>query len=183
MPLGDLIAGNDLSNFSGTASYLKVEYDGGWDAEAVKDADILTTTDFTQFGGALETIALAECGGSLSVQTRVLSTGAALPALVTYEVSGDDHPLTESSTSAVSKTAVFDISTENGSSAEVLLRPRTLDGTGYTADDWTCRTRNVEITDPGKVSDADPAAGAIAGVNVTVAANEAVSCILFVVPE
>lgn len=185
VPLGDLIAGNDLSNFSGTTSerYLKVEYDGGWDAEAVKDADILTTTDFTKFGGALETIALAECGGSLTVQTRVRSTGAALPALVKYEVSGVDHPLTESSTSAVSKTAVFDISTDNGSSAEVLLRPATLAGTGYAADDWTCRTRNVEITDPGKVSEADPTAGAIAGLNVTVAANEAVSCILFVVPE
>ena len=185
VPLGDLIAGNDLSNFSGTTSdrYLKVEYDGGWDEAAVKDADILTTTDFTKFGGALETIALAECGGSLTVQTRVQSSGAALPASVTYEVSGDDHPLTESTTSAVSKTAVFDISTDNGTSSDVLLKPRTLDGTGYTAADWTCRSRNVEITDPGKVSEADPGAGAIGGLNVTVGANEAVSCILFVVPE
>ncbi len=185
VPLGDLIAGNDISNFSGNASerYLKVEYDGGWDPEAVKDADILTTTDFSRFGGALESIALAECGGTLTVQTRKLSDGTPLRSAVTYEVSGTDRPLTESTTSAVSKTAVFDISTEGGTTAEVLLQPRTLDGTGYTAHDWICRSRNVEITDPAKLSEADPGAGAIGGVNITVAANEAVSCILLVVPE
>ena len=182
--LGDLIAGNDISNYSGstTGRYVKVEYDGGWDAEAVKDADLLTTTDFSQFGGALESIALAECGGTLTVQTRRLSDGAPLPLTVTYEVSSDDRPLTESSTSAVSKTAVFDISTDGGATSEVQLKPRSLAGTGFQAHSWTCRSRNVEITDPAKLSLADPGAGPIAGIDITVAANEAVSCIMFVTP-
>ena len=159
--------------------YLKVSYDGGWDAEAVKEADILTTTDFSQFGGALESIALAECGGTLTVQTRK-PDGQPLTSTVTYEVTGDDRPLTESSTSAVSKTAVFDISAGGGASADVLLKPRTLDGTGYVADDWVCRSRNVEISDPARVDAAGPAA--LDGLNLTVQANEAMACVLFVVP-
>lgn len=182
--LGDLIAGNDISNYAGDATdrYVKVEYDGGWDAAAVKDADLLTTTDFSHFGGALESIALAECGGTLTVQTRRLSDGMPLTASVTYEVTGDGRPLVESTTSAVSKTAVFDISTDGSVTSDVLLKPRTLDGSGFSAQTWTCRSRNVEITDPARVSLADPSAGAIGGVNVSVRANEAMSCILFVVP-
>lgn len=182
---GDLIAGNDVSNYAGstTGRYVKVEYDGGWDAEAVKSADLLTTTDFSQFGGALESIALSECGGTLTVQTRRLSDGAPLPATVTYEVSGEGRPVTESSTSAVSKTAVFDISTEDGTSSDVALRPRTLAGTGFDAHSWTCRSKNVAITDPAKLSLTDAGAGPIAGIDITVEANQAVSCILFVVPE
>jgi hypothetical protein len=183
--LGDLIAGNDVSNFSGTTTdrYVKVSYNGGWDPEAVKDADILATTDFSQFGAALESIALAECGGTLTVQTRKLSGGEPLTSTVTYEVTGADRPLIESSTSAVSKTAVFDISAAGGASTDILLKPRTLDGSGFTADHWTCRSRNVEITDPDKVAEANPAVGAVEGIELSVEANEAVSCILFVVPE
>lgn len=183
--LGDLIAGNDLSNYDGDTSgrYVKVSYDGGWDSEAVRNADLLTTTDFSQFGGALESIALAECGGTLTVQTRKVSDGTPLAASVTYEVTGLDRPVTESTTSAVSKSAVFDISADGGTSADILLQPRSLDGTGFDADDWTCRSKNVEITDPTKLSLHDSSAGAIGGIDLTVEANEAVSCILWVVPS
>lgn len=183
--LGDLIAGNDPSDFTGTSSdrYVKVEFDGGWDAEAVKNADILTTTDFTQFGGALESIALAECGGTLTVQTRRGSDGSAISPAVTYEISGADRSVAESTTSAINKSAVFDIATGDRARAKVLLQPRTLEGTGFVADRWACRSRNVEITDPARMSEADPGTGSIGGVNVTVGANEAVSCVLFVEPE
>lgn len=180
--LGDLIAGTgDVSSYDGTVDgrYVKVEFDGGWDAAAVKDADLLTTTDFSQFGGALESIALAECGGTLTVQTRRLSDGAPLTSSVTYEVTGEGRPMTESTTSAVSKTAVFDISTD-GAASDVRLKPRSLSGTGHEAHSWTCRTRNVEITDPAKLSPVEP--DVAAGVDLTIQANEAVSCIMFVVP-
>ena len=183
--LGDLIAGNDVSNYAGDASdrFIKVSGDGGWDAEAVKEADVLTTTNFAEFGGALESIALAECGGTLTVQTRLRSDTSPLRETVGYEVSGENLPLTESSTSAVNKSAPFDISTDGGASADILLKPRTLDGTGYRADGWTCRSKNVEITDPSKMSLHDGSAGPAGGIDLTVAANEAVACVLWVVPS
>lgn len=183
--LGDLIAGNDLSNYAGdsTERYVKVAYNGGWDAEAVKEADLLTTTDFSQFGGALDSIALSECGGTLTVQTRLRSDTSPLRETVGYEVSAENMPLTEASTSAVNKSAPFDISTDGGASVDILLKPRSLDGTGYRADGWTCRTKNVEITDPSKMSLHDAGAGAAGGIDLTVAANEAVACVLWVVPS
>jgi hypothetical protein len=100
---------------------------------------------------------------------------------VTYEVTGDDHPVTQSTTSAVNKTAVFDIATEGAASEQVLLRPLPLAGSGYQADHWECRSRNVVITNPGKVSQAVPGNPA-QGVNVLVAANEALACVMYVVP-
>ena len=183
--LGDLIAGNDVSNFDGNTGdrYVKVSYNGGWDAEAVQEADLLTTTDFTQFGGALDSIALSECGGTLTVQTRLRSNTSPLRETVGYEVSAENLPLTEASTSAVNKSAAFDISTDGGASVDILLKPRTLDGTGYRADGWTCRSKNVEITDASKMSLHDGSEGPAGGIDLTVDANEAVACVLWVVPS
>ena len=188
--LGDLIAGNDVSNYSGDSNgrYVAVSYDnssgnGGWDPTAVENADILTTDDFTQFGGALESIALAECGGSLSVQTLVRSDSARVRETVGYEVSAANMPVTESSTSAVNKAAAFDIATDGGTSVDILLKPRPLDGVGYRADGWTCRSKNVEISDPNKMSLHDAAEGPAGGIDLTVDANEVVSCIFWVMPS
>ena len=183
--LGDFIAGNDVSNYAGdsTDRFIKVSYNGGWDAQAVAEADVLTTTNFGQFGSALDSIALAECGGTMTVQTRLRSDTSPVRETVGYEVSGDDLPLTEASTSAVNKSAAFDISTNGGAGVDILLKPRNLDGTGYAADGWTCRSKNVEITDPSKMSLHDPGAGAAGGIDLTVEANEAVACVLWVVPS
>ena len=182
--LGDLVAGNDLSTYAGDATnrYVKVEADGAgnFDPNAVGSADILTTTDFDKFGGALEAIALAECGGTLTVQTRKSSDGTPVSPTITYEVTGVDVALTESSTSAVSKTAVFDIATESALDTTVLLKPRSFEGTGFEPTGWQCRLRNVPVTDPSKVDpvSADP----LDGINLTISANEALACVLLVQP-
>jgi hypothetical protein len=187
--LGDLIAGGNpatwttgtplSTRFKGVAWSASEPSNGGWGD--ISEADILTTTDFTRFGSALEQIALGECGGTLTIQTRLDTSGSPpVGAMVTYEVSGADHPLTESTTSAVAKTGVFDIATDGAAEEQVLLRPRPLTGSGYNPSRWECRSRNVVVTDPDKVS----ANGATAadGINVVVSANEALSCILYVVP-
>lgn len=187
--LGDIVAGNNPTTWT-TGSPLSARFNSvAWSASQplnngwgdISQADMLTTTDFTKFGTALEQIALAECGGTLTVQTRLLSSGAPVDTSVTYEVTGVDHPVTQSTTSAVNKTAVFDIATQGAGSEQVLLRPLPLAGSGYQADHWECRSRNVVITNPAKVSQAvsgNPAQG----VNVVVAANEALACVLYVVP-
>jgi hypothetical protein len=177
--LGYLIEGTEIHTYDGAsaAPYVKVEYDGGWDPLAVQNADLLTTTDFSQFGGALESIALAECGGTLTVQTRRVDDESPLYDTVQYQVSGASIDTTVSSTSAVSKSAVFDIVTDGGAAVDVQLRPTSLAGTGFEATSWECRSRNLPIGSPKMTS-----AGSTVeeGVNLTVEANEAVSCILWV---
>jgi hypothetical protein len=187
--LGDLIVGNNPTTWT-TGTPLGTRFNRvAWSASEptnngwgdISQADVLTTTDFTKFGSALEQIALGECGGTLTVQTRLQSSGAPLGAMVTYEVSGADQPLIESSTSAVAKNAVFDIATEGAAQEQVLLRPRPLTGTGYDAHRWECRSRNAIVTDPAKVW--ANGAAALDGINVVVSANEALSCIMYVVPS
>ncbi|MEQ8436457.1 MAG: prepilin-type N-terminal cleavage/methylation domain-containing protein [Ilumatobacter fluminis] len=177
--LGYLIEGTEIHTYDGVAPapYVKVEYDGGWDPLEVQNADVLTTTDFSQFGGALESIALAECGGTLTVQTRQVSDESPLYDTVQYQVSGDTIDTTVSSTSAVSKSAVFDIADGGGTAVDIELKPTSLAATDFEASHWECRSRNVAIGAPKLTS-----AGATAedGVNLTVEANEAVSCILWV---
>lgn len=185
--LGDLIAGNDLSTYSGTTigRYTKVEYDAaadasspdnnGWDPDAIKTADILTTTDMSKFGGALESIALAECGGTLSVQTRRASDQAPIPATVEYQSTVAGSPAEVAKTTAVAKTAVFKIAS-TGQSQDVTLAPLSLPA-GYTADHWECRQKNALQGAPKVV----PVSGdVLEGIKINVEAIEAVSCVLFV---
>ena len=183
--LGDFVARNNVADYSGDSNgrYVKVAYDNGWDAAAIEEADILTTTVFDQFGGALESIALSECGGTLSVQTRRRSDESRVPETVGFEVSAVDLPVTGGSTSAVNPSVAFDIASVGGASVDILLKPRPLDAVGYRADGWTCRSKNVEITDPSKMSLRDSAEGPGGGIDLTVAANEAITCILWVAPS
>jgi hypothetical protein len=171
--LGDLVAGNDPSLYDGTVNYVKREYiAGSWGD--VSTADLLVTSDFTQFGSALTEIALAECGGTLTVQTRELASGDPAQADVTYQVGV--HTVT---TSRVAKSGTFNIAFGGVASDTVDLIPQSLDGTGYAADSWSCRSGGADMGGAYSQIDAgDPAAG----VQVTVTANQAVSCTLLVVP-
>ena len=173
--LGDLVAaGNDPSNYDGTQNYIKRQYSAtdGWGD--VTTADILVTSDFSQFGSALTSIALAECGGTLTVQSRQASSSAPADASISYQVG--DNIVT---TTRIAKSGTFDIALDGVASDTVELVPLPLDGTGYVASNWSCKAGGVDLggayslIDPG-----DPAAG----VSVTVNANQAVSCTMFVVP-
>ena len=91
--LGDLVAGGDPSTYDpiNPPSYVTRTYDSttGWGD--VASADLLVTDNFLQFGSALGAIALEECGGTLTVQTRD-HAGHPANASVTYQV--DDKVVT-----------------------------------------------------------------------------------------
>ncbi len=173
--LGDLIAGGDPSKHgdgSGSSGqFVTRTYNstGGWGD--VSSADLLVTSDWNQFGGALVEIALVDCGGTLTVQTRD-QAGQPADAEVTYEVGAEVV-----TTSRIAKAATFDIPLSGIPSADVQLIPQSLDGTGYSARSWSCRARGQDLvagTDFSLIDPLDPTAG----INVTVAANAAVSCTL-----
>lgn len=167
--LGDLVTGGlpHLDGSSGSGQYVKREYDGGW--ADVDTADLLVSGDLNTLASALAEIALSECGGTLTVQTRTTS-GTTADVDVTYRVGSE-----QSSTSSVRKAAVFDVTTENGAATTVRLIPE-IETPGWTAADWNCWAKGVDLgAGYGDVS-ADPADG----VDVTVAANAAVSCTMTV---
>lgn len=173
--LGDLVAaGNDPSSYDGTKDYIRRQYSGadGWGD--VSTADILVTSDFSQFGSALTSIALAECGGTLTVQSRQVASSAPADASISYQVG--DNIVT---TTRIAKSGTFDIALDGVASDTIELVPHPLDGTGYVASGWSCKAGGADLgsayslIEPGK-----PAAG----VSVTVNANQAVSCTMFVVP-
>lgn len=173
--LGDLIAG--LSTpivYNGVDERFElVEYDGSWGD--VSTADVLTTGDFTQLGSGLAAIALAECGGTLTVQTREPS-GDPADASVTYTLNG----LEQATTTRINKAVPFDVPFEGAVSATVQLVPEPLDGSGYAATGWTCSAGGVAFTvgtEYSLIAPGDPTRG----IEVTVTPNAAVSCTLEVV--
>lgn len=174
--LGDLVVGADPSQYnpSDPIGYVKRSYSGGSWGD-VSTADLLTTSNFSEFGSALTEIALAECGGTLTVQTRDLA-GIPADASITYQVAGEVV-----TTSRIVKAGTFDIELNGIPSDTVELVPQSFDGTGYSPQSWNCRAGGANLTlgtdynliTPGMPGD---------GISITVAANQAVSCTLSVSP-
>ncbi len=163
--LGDLVTGGDPSNVNNSGNYNLVEYNGGWGD--VKEADLLVTSDFNQFGGALTQIALAECGGSLTVQTRT-GSGATSDATVTYAIGNKTV-----TTNRIAKSGTFDIAIEGVASSTVDLVPQDLSGAGISVTGWSCRAGGSDV--PG-AWDLIEAGNPAAGIEVTVTASQAMSC-------
>lgn len=170
--IGRLISGTSdphTYSSSGPRGYTRVRYDGGWGD--VSTADLLLTDNFDQFGSALTQIALAECGGTFTVQSRT-SAGQPADAEITYQVDGRTV-----TTSRVSKAASATIDLSGVPARDIEVVPVDLESSGYTADAWSCRAGGADH--PYTLLDAgDPAAG----IEVEVRANAAVSCTLRVTP-
>lgn len=171
--LGDLVAGGDPSQHGSGASgnYVTRRYspNDGWGD--VSSADLLVTSDFSQFGGALTEIALAECGGTLTVQTRD-GSGTPADAEITYQVGAEVV-----TTTRILKSGTFDVPLVGVASAEVELVPQAFTGTGYTPVAWSCRAGGadlVEGADYSTITPGDPGGG----IAVLVRASAAVSCTL-----
>jgi hypothetical protein len=170
--LGDLMAGGEPYRYydgpPNSGQYVTRTYNAttGWGD--VSSADLLVTSDFNQFGSALTEIALVDCGGTLTVQTRD-QAGQPADADVTYQVGTEVV-----TTTRIVKAATFDIPLPGVASTRVQLIPQSLAGTGYTAQSWSCRAAGANLI-PGtdySLIDGDPAKG----IDVTVTGNAAVSC-------
>ena len=174
--LGDLVAGQ-----SSPIAYVPsegygfnvVNGDDGWDD--VADADVLTTSDFSRIGEGLAAIALAECGGTLTVSTRD-GAGATIDDDIDYGMVAEGVDDQQLSTTRISTAATFDVPFGGAASKTVRLIPQDLVTTGYTATGWSCRAGGG-VLDPWQWSLIDSGNPA-AGIEVTVFSTEAVSCTL-----
>ena len=176
MILARLIAGNDngtSATWNGTA-YTNAEI-----------ADMYVLPQWSQFGKAMEAVALGECGGTLTLQTKIGGTSPA-PDPFRYQNSA----VTDSAGTPVAleptvvttnqqfTTGTFDFVVPNGQFVTVDVLPQNYSELKtYTPGAWSCRAGNQ----PRSFTPIDiPDGGAWKGVRVRVAANEAVSCTLSV---
>jgi prepilin-type N-terminal cleavage/methylation domain-containing protein len=151
-----------------------------------KQATLYTTPDWTQLPKALKAIALGDCGGTLTLQTRLGGSGAPDPFRyqATQQFAADgtelatDRPVVY--TNREQTTGNFDLSIESGLYRDVVVMPENYaDLRSYQPAGWTCRAganaRSFQLVDiPGDES------SPWKGIKVRVAANEAVSCALTV---
>ncbi|MDP2292662.1 MAG: prepilin-type N-terminal cleavage/methylation domain-containing protein [Actinomycetota bacterium] len=140
---------------------------GPYTNAAVADMYILPNWD--QFAGALNSMALAECGGTVTVQTKVGSASAADP--FTYQNSAD---LTIATTSAQYRSGTFDFDLSGGVSVTADITPLNLSGlTKYTPVSWSCKSAGADY--PFVVTPIPDSPWS--KITLTVAPNTAISCV------
>jgi hypothetical protein len=151
------------------------------------DSDLFILPNFTDFAGALQSVALAECGGTLTLSTKVGNQPA--PDPFTYQNravlsgTGEDLevPPTQVQTTRSVPTGTFDFDIPGGGSVFVEVIPYNLsDLTSYTPGGWSCKSGITPITDFELVPVNDVEHPGWNGIKVRVGANQAVSCTMSV---
>jgi len=174
--LARLIAGNDF----GTPAVFS---DGQYTNKAI--ADMYVLPQWTEFPEAMKSVALGDCGGTLTLQTRMNGTSAA-PDPFRYQANAiadpDGNPVPFEPSVVVTNqqfvTGTFDFPVASGQFVTVDIVPQNYaELKSYTPGAWTCRAGNVDR--PFELIDL-PDTGAWKGIRVRIGANEAVSCRLSV---
>ena len=143
-------------------------------------ANVYILPDWSGFAKALQAVALAQCGGTLTLQTKEGSTP--VDDTFTYQNSAVtdaagasvDTTLKTVTTSSQYGSGTFDFTVGDGSYVTVDVVPQDLANlAGYQQGGWTCTARGES-----KAFSTIPIAGSTwVGVRVQVKANEAVSCV------
>jgi hypothetical protein len=163
-----------------------VEWDGLVEGGNAGVADLFVLPDFTKFAAALQAVALSECGGTLTLSTKVGGTRAADPFSYqnskVFSSAGDDLQVlpTVVTTSKDSPTGTFDFEVPGGSYVTVEVMPNNLsDLTAYHLVGWECKAGITPLTGlefPPVLDVNGVAYPGWTGVKVQVRANQAVSC-------
>jgi len=173
--LARLIAGNDYGTpavFDGT-NYTNTQL-----------ADMYILPQWSQFVAAMQAVSVGQCGGTLTLQTKIGSTAVADP--FRYQNSA----VTDSSGTALNveprvvttnqqfTTGTFDFTIPNGQYVDVDIVPQNYsDLSGYQPVAWACK---AGITPVSHTSVAIPGQTKWSGIRVRVPANAAISCTLTV---
>ncbi|MBK5331891.1 MAG: VWA domain-containing protein [Ilumatobacteraceae bacterium] len=159
----------DLIDPSGIVDPIK---DAGGNVINAEVANMYTTTAWSDVQAALKAIALGQCGGTVTLQTRV---GGTTPANDTFTyLNALDN--TKVDTSGSKRSGTFDFAIPSGGSITAEIRQTqtsTLqDHYAPSSPAWTCKAGGVAIT-PTIVD----VPGPWDTIRLTVGANQAVSCI------
>lgn len=173
--IGRLVAGSDQAT--------ELASPEGGPYTNVATANLYKSANWSQLPVALTAIALGECGGTLTLQTRLNGAPANDPFTYQnskqYDSNGNELTIEPKvvRTNRQFTTGNFDFKIESGLYRDVVILPENLSDLGaYEPAGWTCRAganaRAFTLVDiPGFES------SPWKGIRVRVAANEAVSCI------
>lgn len=134
-----------------------------------KEATYYELPDFNLFTGAMTSMALAECGGTVTVQTRI--GGVAAPDPFTYQNSVD---LTTATTSQQFRSGTFDYDLAGGGSVSATITPINLSSLNrYVPVTWSCKSAGADY--PFTTSPVN--GGPWTSISLTVNPNQAISCV------
>ncbi|MEY4231265.1 MAG: hypothetical protein RLZZ362_2114 [Actinomycetota bacterium] len=147
-------------------------------------ANLYISPTFDKFTDALRAIALDQCGGTVTVQTRRNAAPETHPFTYVNTAVRDNEgnvltpTLKTVTTDADNPGATIDFTIPSGKSITVDIQPVvTSDLAGFKPAGWTCRSgpNSVPVTE-------FDVSGLWQGVRVSIDANAAISCVLAVVP-
>lgn len=164
--LGNIVVDNTSGDPGG---FVQAVSSGGHYTNA-SAADLFVLPDYTQFSEALASVALGQCGGTVTMQTRVGTSAAQDP--FTYQISATNEVV---QTSAAYRSGTFDVALPGGSTQQVTISPQEFtDLVRYSPAGWSCKSGGVAY--PFAVV---PIAGHApwTGIQLSVGPNQAVSCI------
>ena len=136
-------------------------------------ADLFVLPNYTQFSNALSTIALGQCGGTVTMQTRVgTNAGPAAQDPFTYQINTTNEVV---QTSAAYRSGTFDVALPGGSAQAVTIAPQEFTNlVRYSPAGWSCKSAGAPYP-----FTTVPIAGHApwTAIQLTVNPNQAVSCI------
>ena len=153
-----------------------VNSDGTIDVGNAVSADFFTGS-FSQLGGVLRSIMVAECGGTVTVR-KAMESGAPAQGQWTYSTETGGQVLDTNVRNVLdadrANSVTFDFAFENDQNAKtVTIREETRDHTTFVRAD--CSVGGVLITDPAKIQ---PLPDNAPGVSINLRPDEAVSCVM-----
>jgi hypothetical protein len=182
--LGDLITGVSEPHTGIRQGYNPVSHTPGQPNDGwgdIREADVLSSTSFSNLPTALKQIALVDCGGSLTMQTRAGAAPAQFVA--SYEMVDEADPnisLGTITTSRVAKAVTGNVTFTPGNTSR-LVRVTPSVPTGVVANGWSCRSKGIQLTE-GTSTYRRFSANPLDGIVVNLAVDSAVSCTLEVAP-
>mgnify|MGYP003345181440 FL=1 len=132
-------------------------------------ADMYVLPNWSQFADAVNSVALAECGGTVTLQTRVGTSAAADP--FTYQNSKN---LTIATTSQQYRSGTFDFDLPGGQPISVDITPVNLSNLNrYSPVSWSCKANGVNYP----FTQTQLSGSQWSKITLTVSPNQAISCI------
>lgn len=142
--------------------------DANGDVTNAQTANLYSLSNYALLNSAMQAIALSECGGTLTIQTRLASTGQNALDPFTYQNSIDQKTVT---TTSQFRGGTFDFQTTSSVNPTLTLQNLT-DLQHYTPVSWSCTAKGQ----PRSFTTTPISGSPWSSITVTVAANEAVSC-------
>jgi len=164
--LGNLTIGDTSGN---QGAFVEAAIVGGAYTNA-KVANVFKLENYDLFDDALKSVALGECGGTVTMQTKVGSTAAQDP--FTYERT-DNHEVVQ--TSAAYRSGTFDIALPGGAATVVTISPQDFTSLArYHPSSWSCKSAGADY--PFTTATVEGHAP-WTSITLTVNPNQAVSCV------